>query len=104
MRSIQYERYLNKLPFWKGQNPPAKYHLTYEKPQYLRGVIGPILDKPRSFFLQILMRPKTCCQSKLLLPKASFGEAGEQNSRKSWPKLALVKFIANIVAVLNSSP
>ena len=46
------------------------------------------------------MGPKTYCQSKLLLPKMSFGEAGEQNSEKSWLELALVKVTTNIVAVL----
>ena len=30
----------------------------------------------------------------------SFGEAGEQNSEKSWLELALVKVTTNIVAVL----
>lgn len=49
------------------------------------------------------MGPKTCYQSKLLLPKVSFGEAGEQNSEKSWLEEALVEVIANIVVILNSS-
>lgn len=87
----------------KGQNLPRNDHLTSEKPQPPKGVIISAVNKSGNFFLQILMGPKTCYQSKLLLPKVSFGEAGEQNSERSWLEEALVEVIANIVVILNSS-
>lgn len=96
--------FCHKIGLLERSKPTTKYHLTYEKPLHLRGWSDLFLKSPRSFFLQILKGPKNYCQSKLLLPKMSFGEAGEQNSEKCWLELALVKVITNIVAVLNFSP
>lgn len=96
--------FCHKIGLLERSKPTTKYHLTYEKPLHLRGWSDLFWKSPRSFFLQILIGPKNYCQSKLLLPKMSFGEAGEQNSEKCWLELALVKVITNIVAVLNFSP
>ena len=93
--------FCHKIALLERSKPTTKYHLTYEKPLHLRGWSDLFWKSPRSFFL---IGPKNYCQSKLLLPKMSFRETGEQNSEKCWLELALVKVITNIVAVLNSSP
>lgn len=105
MKSFYYKWFLHKTALLERSEPTGTLplDLSWDAPT-LKGVMRPILHKSGDFFLQILMRPKIWCESNLLLPKMSFGKAGEQNSKKSWLEEALVEVIANIIVVLNSSP